>query len=380
MKRLFFSFLIFIFLLPSTQLLAQKNGLNTIVLDAGHGGKDPGALGTGRYSKTEKHLALEVVKKLGNYLKEAFPEMTIIYTRTKDVFLTLKERTNLANNSNADLFLSIHCDSFTKSSAKGSSSHVMGLRYTDANLRVAQKENSVIYLEDNYEENYDGFDPYSPESIIAFSLSQTTYLDQSILMAQKIQNQFRERVKRVDRGVKQTPLWVTRATSMPSVLVELGFISNNDEEDFLNSDNGQSYMASAIFRAVKEYKQELESTISVLEKKPFSNRFDNLPVKNTPEPKQENKQKDVIFKVQFLTSVDLQTIKSVDNFCVSYFTEDNVFKYTMGSETNFNQIKKVKKIAVENGYHDAFIIAFLDNKKISIYDALNHQNTKNKLK
>ena len=335
MKRLFFSFLICIYLFPSTQVLAQKNGLNTIVLDAGHGGKDPGALGTGRYSKTEKHLALEVVKKLGNYLKEAFPEMTIIYTRTKDVFLSLKDRTDLANNSNADLFLSIHCDSFTKSSAKGSSSHVMGLRYTDANLRVAQKENSVIYLEDNYEENYDGFDPYSPESIIAFSLSQTTYLDQSILMAQKIQNQFRERVKRVDRGVKQTPLWVTRATSMPSVLVELGFISNNDEEDFLNSDNGQSYMASAIFRAVKEYKQELESTTSVLEKKPFSNRFENLPVKNTPKPKQENKQKDVIFKVQFLTSVNLQTIKSVDNFSVSYFTEDNVFKYTMGSETNF---------------------------------------------
>ena len=345
------------------------------MLDAGHGGKDPGALGTGRYSKAEKHLALEVVLRVGKYLEQAFPEMTIVYTRKQDEFLTLKERTDLANKSNADLFLSIHCDSFTKSSAKGSSSHVMGLRYTEANLRVAQKENSVIYLEDNYEENYDGFDPYSPESIIAFSLSQTTYLDQSILMAQKIQDQFRDRVNRVDRGVKQTPLWVTRATSMPSVLVELGFISNYAEEDFLNSDQGQTYMSSAIFRAVKQYKAELESTISVVEMK-----ADQLEVKNVdnqiPERNKEIIEKDVIFKVQFLTSMNLLNLKTINDYKVSFFSENNVYKYTLGSETSFSQIKKVKKIAVDNGYHDAFIVAFLNNQKISIYEALKYQNSK----
>ena len=375
MKRIFFSFLILLFCFNGYSVLAQKKGLNTIVLDAGHGGKDPGALGTGRYSKTEKHLALEMVKRVGAYLEKAFPEMNIIYTRKKDVFLTLKQRTDMANNANADLFLSIHCDSFTKSSAKGSSSHVMGLRYTEANLRVAQKENSVIYLEDNYEENYNGFDPYSPESIIAFSLSQTTYLDQSILIAQKIQNQFRDRVKRVDRGVKQTPLWVTRATSMPSVLVELGFISNISEEDFLNSQEGQTYMASAIFRAIKEYKHELESNISVVEMKSNYYTKENFETQR-PDPTNDNNQKDVIFKVQFLTSVNLLNFDSINNYEVSFFTEDNVYKYTLGSETSFNQIKKVKEVAVENGYHDAFVVAFLDNQKISIYEALKYQNPK----
>ena len=198
MKRYNFIFLVLIFFVNNTNILAQNNVIKTIVLDAGHGGKDPGALGTGRYSKTEKDISLDVTLKLGKYLNAEFPEINIIYTRKKDIFPTLKDRTNLANESNADLFISIHCDSFTKSSAKGTSSHVMGLRYTQENLRVAQKENSVIYLEDNYEENYDGFDPYSPESIIAFSLSQTTFLDQSILIAQKIQEQFRDRVKRSD--------------------------------------------------------------------------------------------------------------------------------------------------------------------------------------
>ncbi|MEC8610549.1 MAG: N-acetylmuramoyl-L-alanine amidase [Bacteroidota bacterium] len=375
MKRIFFSFLILLFMLSGNSLWAQKKGLNSIVLDAGHGGKDPGAMGTGRYSKAEKHLALEVVLRVGKYLEEAFPEMTIIYTRKKDEFLTLKERTDLANKSNADLFLSIHCDSFTKSSAKGSSSHVMGLRYTEANLRVAQKENSVIYLEDNYEENYDGFDPYSPESIIAFSLSQTTYLDQSILLAQKIQDQFRDRVNRVDRGVKQTPLWVTRATSMPSILVELGFISNYDEEDFLNSEQGQIYMSSAIYRAIKEYKAELESTISVIEMVNNQNHEKKVVFQNT-DSNEKIIEKDVIFRVQFLTSMNLLNIPPINGHKVSVFSEDNVYKYTLANEPSFSKVKKIKNIAVENGYHDAFIVAFLNDKKISIYEALKHQNSK----
>jgi N-acetylmuramoyl-L-alanine amidase len=247
----------------------------------------------------------------------------------------------------------------------------MGLRYTEANLRVAQKENSVIYLEDNYEENYDGFDPNSPESIIAFSLSQTTYLDQSILIAQKIQEQFRERVKRTDRGVKQTPLWVTRATNMPSVLVELGFISNPSEEDFLNSEIGQSYMASAIFRAIKDYKNELELSSSNLAVTPVLNETKVDSTKLLP--KNETTQKGVIFKVQIKTSLEEKEIASIMEFKVDVFKEKNMFKYTIGNEMQLEKAKEIQKIAVENGYKDAFVIAFLNNKKIGISDAINFQ-------
>lgn len=371
MKRYYFIFLALLLFFFSESTLAQKNIVQAIVLDAGHGGKDPGALGTGRYNKTEKDIALDVTLKLGKYLKNTFPEIKIIYTRTEDSFPTLKDRTELANNSNADLFISIHCDSFTKKTAKGSSSHVMGLRYTDANLRIAQKENSVIFLEDNYEENYDGFDPNSPESIIAFSLSQTTHLDQSILIAQKIQEQFRERVKRTDRGVKQTPLWVTRATNMPSVLVELGFISNPDEEDFLNSEIGQTYMASAIFRAIKSYKNEIESNTIKSNKSLISNKI--IQDSTILSRKEKTIQKGVIFKVQIITSLDEKKIAPIMNYNVDVYKEKNMFKYTVGNESIYENIKKIKKIAIENGYEDAFVVAFLNDKKISISDALTFQ-------
>ena len=181
---------------------------------------------------------------------ESFSDVKVLYTRIDDSYPTLIGRTDFANDNNADLFISIHCDAFDKSSAHGTSSHVMGLDYSEKNLRVAQKENSVIYLEDNYEENYDGFDPNTPESYIIFSLTQNVYMDQSIQIANNVQKQFTERVKRKNRGVKQAPFWVTSRVNMPSVLIELGFLTNPDEEDFLHSKNGQIYMASAIFRAL----------------------------------------------------------------------------------------------------------------------------------
>jgi N-acetylmuramoyl-L-alanine amidase len=344
--------------------------LKVVVLDAGHGGKDPGAMGTGRYKKTEKDIALDVTLMLGKFIKNEFKDIRVVYTRNDDSFPSLKDRTDLANNENADLFISIHCDSFTKKTAKGTSSHVMGLRYTKENLRIAQRENSVIYLEDNYEENYDGFDPTSPESIIALTLNQSTFLDQSILIAQKIQNQFKTRVNRTDRGVKQTPLWVTSRTSMPSVLVELGFISNPEEEDFLQSNDGQVYMASALFRAFKEYKLELEQIAK------FSSLDSEKVIETSSNENVEVSDNGIIFKVQIATSKYLREIKNMDGMKVKYFKEGPFYKYTVGAVTTVEDAKKIQNRAKNNGYPDAFIIAFENGTKINFFQATNQLKLK----
>jgi len=371
MKRIFFLILVSASILSFSYYVdSDDSALNVVVLDAGHGGKDPGAMGTGRYKKTEKDIALDVTLMLGKYIENEFKDVKVVYTRDDDSFPSLKDRTNLANNVDADLFISIHCDSFTKNSAKGTSSHVMGLRYTSENLRIAQRENSVIYLEDNYEENYDGFDPTSPESIIALTLNQSTFLDQSILIAQKIQNQFKTRVNRTDRGVKQTPLWVTSRTSMPSVLVELGFISNPEEEDFLHSNDGQSYMASALFRAFKEYKLELEqiakfSSIETDKKEQISS------IEN-----KESSDNGIIFRVQIATSKDLKDIKKVNGMKVDYFKEEPFYKYTIGSVATVEKAKKIQKTAKENGYSDAFIVAFENGIKTNFFKATNQLKLK----
>ena len=366
MKRILFLILVSVSILSFSYYGgSDDSALKIVVLDAGHGGKDPGAMGTGRYKKTEKDIALDVTLKLGQYIENEFKDVKVVYTRIDDSFPSLNDRTSLANNVDADLFISIHCDSFTKNTAKGTSSHVMGLRYTKENLRIAQRENSVIYLEDNYEENYDGFDPTSPESIIALTLNQTTFLDQSILIAQKIQNQFKTRVNRTDRGVKQTPLWVTSRTSMPSVLVELGFISNPEEEDFLHSEDGQSYMASALFRAFKEYKLELEqiAKFSSLETEKF--------IETSLKENKDTLDNGIIFRVQIATSKDLKEIKNVKEMKVDYFMEGSFYKYTIGAVESVEKAKKIQNIAKDNGYSDAFIVAFENGVKINFFDATN---------
>ena len=244
-------------------MFAQNNelGINKIVIDPGHGGKDPGNGGTGRYHNTEKDVVLDISLLLGKYLKDAFPEISIIYTRDSDTFVKLSERTRIANEAQADLFLSIHCDAFHDQKVYGSTTYVMGLHKTESNLNVAIRENSSILMENNYEANYEGFNPSEPESYIALSMYQSNHLSNSLLIASKIQNQFKTRVNRKDRGVKQAGFMVISRATMPSVLIELGFLTNKVEEDFLNSKNGKIYMASAIFRAIKEYKLELEALI-----------------------------------------------------------------------------------------------------------------------
>jgi N-acetylmuramoyl-L-alanine amidase len=227
-----------------------------VVIDAGHGGKDPGTSGK---STKEKDVALKIALKLGKYIEENIAGVKVIYTRKTDKYLGLDERAAIANKNKADLFICIHANSLTGAVAYGTETYVMGLHKDKENFDVAKRENSVILMDQNYEERYEGFDPKSPESYILFSLNQTAYQENSLKFAQKVEEQFKTRVGRSSRGVKQAGFMVLWKTTMPSVLIETGFLSNSKEEMFLASDNGQDLIASAIYRAFKEYKAEIES-------------------------------------------------------------------------------------------------------------------------
>jgi N-acetylmuramoyl-L-alanine amidase len=227
------------------------------VLDAGHGGHDPGT--HGKYSR-EKEIALEIAMELGSIINKHLPDVEVIYTRDSDKFIDLDRRAEIANKSNADIFVSIHCNAFPRKDVYGSETYVLGTHKTKDNLEVAKRENSVILLEENYESRYEGFDPKSPESHILFELFQNAHLQNSLDLAASIENQFKTRAGRHSRGVKQAGFWVLWRTSMPAVLVETGYLSNPSEEKDLNDDVQQSYIASAIFRAIRDYKQDMESS------------------------------------------------------------------------------------------------------------------------
>jgi N-acetylmuramoyl-L-alanine amidase len=250
------TFVFLLSLLSFSPLNPAKNSLSRIVIDAGHGGDDPGCRGS--FSR-EKDVALNVATQLKSILAEYMPEVKVILTRPDDKFITLNKRARIANTENADLFISIHCNSEPKKRAHGTETWVMGVEKFDKNLEeVVVRENSVILMEDNYKEEYEGFDPRSPESYILFSLYQNAFINSSLNLAGKIEDQFQNRVQRNSRGVKQAGWLVLWKTSMPSVLVELGFLTHKNEERYLNDELGQSYLASGIFRAVRDYKAELE--------------------------------------------------------------------------------------------------------------------------
>ena len=354
MKRFILLFLTL--LIVHSFVIAQNNhlGINKIVIDPGHGGKDPGNGGTGRYRHTEKDVVLDISLLLGQYLQEAFPELSIIYTRDTDTFVKLSERTRIANEAKADLFLSIHCDAFHDQKVYGSTTYVMGLHKTESNLNVAIRENSSILMENNYEANYEGFNPSEPESYIALSMYQSNHLSNSLLIASKIQNQFKTRVSRKDRGVKQAGFMVISRATMPSVLIELGFLTNRSEEDFLNSKNGKIYMASAIFRAIKEYKLELEALI-----------LENFTVKNEAH--------ELYFSVQFLTSItpiNLDNLKIQNQDLISTFYDGNYYKYSYGKVATLKEVYDLKEKLRFYGHDDVFTIAILNGDKISLADAL----------
>lgn len=348
---------------------AKSEAIKRIVIDAGHGGKDPGNLGTGRYKITEKTIALNVAKKVGGYISEAFPDVEVLYTRSDDTFIPLHERTKFANTKGADLFISVHCDAFTKESAKGAGSFVMGPAKTEANLKAAQRENSAILLEENREENYGDFDPNSPEGLIELSLRQNAHIKQSLKFAKHVQDQFRTRVGRTDRGVRQAPYWVISFTTMPSVLVELGFLTNREEEDFLVSTQGQDYLASAIYRAFKEYKTELEKIEAAKEKErpaPVANQTEAVTEKAAPG--------EVVFRVQLLSSSQkVETAPGNFNGLkgVTEYSENGTYKYLWGAAKDYDSAKEMQKNVRKTGYKGAFIVAFdAENNRIPLKDAL----------
>lgn len=258
------------------ELAAQEPdnySVRTVVLDAGHGGKDSGALGK---NSKEKDVTLPLALKVGALIAQEFPEIRVAYTRQTDTFIGLRDRSEFANNQHADLFISIHCNSFKKNTVHGVETYVMGLRRSKTNLDIALRENAVITYEDDYQTKYEGYDPNSEESFIIFSMIQNLYLDQSLAFADLVQSQLLRDTPFDDRGVKQDIFWVLVGTTMPSILVEVGFISNQNDEEYITSDDGQNTIAKSIFEAFKAYKLDVD-------------RKNKITLNNQPPPGNETK-------------------------------------------------------------------------------------------
>jgi len=365
-KKSFFLVLCVLGFFNTSESFAQ-NKTFTIVLDAGHGGHDPGNLGTGRYKKREKDIALDVTLKVGGILSSKYKDIKVIYTRTKDVYPDLWQRAKIANEANADLFVSIHCNAFINS-AYGTETFVLGVHRNKTNLEVAKRENDVILLEKDHEKHY-SYDPNSPESIIGLTLMQEEYLDKSIELAQLLETSFVTAAKRKSRGVKQAGLIVLHQTYMPSVLVEVGFLTNRKEEDYLNSKAGQLKSANAIVAALKKYKDHLIQNEVVI--------TDDVPVvKNVKKKKvipKKAKRVKAIFKVQIASSTNKLAPKSY-NFKglrgVERVKIGAYYKYYLGKTESYSKIKSLKLKAQRKGYRSAFIVAFKKGKKIAVKEAL----------
>jgi N-acetylmuramoyl-L-alanine amidase len=230
--------------------------IDVIVIDAGHGGKDPGTMGK---NLREKDVALKISLKLGQYIEKNLPDVKVIYTRREDKYIDLADRPMMANMEKADLFICIHANAVKGATAYGTETYVIGMHRTEDQLEVAQRENAVMLYDEDYKERYEGFDPKSPESYILFSLTQSAYQESSLKFAQKIESQFKNKVGRYSRGVRQAGFWVLWKSAMPSVLIEVGFLTNDKEEAYLGSTKGQDEIASGIYRAFKEYKTQIEA-------------------------------------------------------------------------------------------------------------------------
>jgi N-acetylmuramoyl-L-alanine amidase len=362
-------------------------GIKTVCIDAGHGGHDGGCQGK---NSQEKHVALSIALQLGKYIEDNFPEVEVVYTRKTDVYLKLWERAAVANKAKADLFICVHANANDNKLAYGTETFVMGLHKSESNLNVAKRENSSILLEEDYKTKYSDFDPNSPESYIVLTMRQNAFLDQSLNFAAKVQKQFTERVGRKNRGVKQAGFLVLHQTNMPSVLIETGFLTNVDEEKFLVSKTGQDYLASAVYRAFKEYKTEIESkqkidgtkeNVEKIKPKPEPKTKELVKVKEKPKKQKKKKkgvtvEKGIVFKVQIATSSKELELKP-ENFNgikdVSIYKAGGLFRYTVGKEKNMNDANILQVQLRSKGFKDAFIVAFSDGKRIAISEAIQQQ-------
>jgi N-acetylmuramoyl-L-alanine amidase len=423
-----------IFLFVGVALLCSSSGsfhnptagIKTVVIDAGHGGKDPGCSGI---TYKEKDVALAVALKLGRFIEQHCKDVKVIYTRNTDVFVELQERAAIANRNNADLFICIHCNANPKKDAHGSETYVMGLHKSRGNLDVAKRENASILMEDNYKKKYEGFDPNSDEANIIFSFYQNKYLEQSLSLAAKLQRQYKDKAARIDKGVRQAGFLVLWKTSMPSLLTEIGFLTNVEEERFLGSDKGQEYLALSIFKGFREYKDEMEghkikyddeiektpayvapidttsheevivkvevrdSVMNVVDGKhkeeikkqaadsvkivkedkraPEKKESVKEEVKKTSE-KKELKSGKIAFSVQLIISdkkldSNSDKLKGVEN--IIEFVDKGTYKYLTGSYTSMNEAAKVQSEMRKKGFTDAFVVAFKDGQRISIDEA-----------
>ncbi len=349
-----------IFLNLGNPLSAQTNGLiKTVVIDAGHGGRDPGALGK---NSREKDINLSIALKLGKYIEDNLPDVRVIYTRKTDVLIPLHQRAKIANDNEADFFISIHCNSNTSSKIYGAETYVMGLHKSQDNLEVAKLENASILKEENYSDYYEGFNPNSAEAYIIFSLYQNAFLDHSLDLASKVQKQFKERVGIRDRGVLQAGFLVLYRATMPGILVETGYLSNVNDERFLLSNDGQTYIASAIYRAFKEYKTEQEVQVA------------SVMAINEEEIQDSTDGGEINFRVQFISSnskinLDSKRFKNLKN--IFEYEHGGLFKYCTGKSSNFSKIEKLKTKLQKEGFADAFVVAFEGGKRISVEKARN---------
>lgn len=375
-----------------------------IVIDAGHGGHDPGAIG--KISK-EKNINLKVALKLGTLIRQNCDDVKVIYTRSSDVFIPLDRRAEIANNAKADLFISIHTNALAKNkTAQGASTWTLGLAKSDANLEVAKRENAVILYESDYKTRYAGFNPNSAESYIIFEFMQDKYMEQSVHLGSLVQKQFRHTCRRVDRGVHQAGFLVLKASAMPSILIELGFISTPEEERYLNTEEGANTLAQGIYRAFLTYKREHEirltgasRTIVPTDDSELSIQPESISDATAQQKKQEETQdssvrqnqriaqakitrptvvesatidNEITFKIQILTSSaplvkNDRRLKGLKN--VEYYKEGGILKYTYGASTDYNEVLRTKR-RLTGQFKDAFIIAFRGGEKMNINTAI----------
>lgn len=377
-KRIYMRFLILCLLIFAVNF-ASAQKLKTVVLDAGHGGHDTGALGK---NSREKDITLSIVLKLRDYIHQNMKDVKVVLTRDDDTFVELHRRARIANEKKADLFISIHCNSTHSPTVFGAETFVMGLHKSQANLAVAKAENAAILLEDDYVEKYDGFDPNSAEGNIFFNMMQNAFLDKSLAYAGKVQHQFVDNLKMFDRGVKQAGFLVLYKTAMPGVLIETGFISNSREEKFLLSEKGQDQVAYAIYKALRDYKNQIENKPAGQEQEDtlLSADQESTVVKNSTSENPVSERTDVetpdpdavAFRVQFAIYPDSKPIDSkIFNGIkdVQVYFHIGSYKYTSGNFTNIDDALLLRKEMISKGYKDAFIVAFKGKNRITIDEA-----------